>query len=155
MSVLHLMVGLPGAGKTALALQLARDLPALRLSADDLHLALFGDDMDDPAHGPRHDAIEAALWPLALQALQAGAAVVLDFGFWARAERWSHRHRAAALGFASRLQVPPDPGNAIRLARIAARGHGFRVTAQDMALYETLYEPPDDAECRDHGPVGA
>ena len=68
MTTLHLMVGLPGVGKTTLALELAQSLPALRLSADDLQLALYGDDVAHPDHNARHDAIEAALWPLALSA---------------------------------------------------------------------------------------
>lgn len=147
--ILHLMVGLPGTGKTTLALALAQSLPALRLSADDLQLTLYGDDTAHPDHGRRHDAIEAALWPLALQALQAGAQVILDFGFWSAAERWSIRHLAADLGFASRLHVPPDPGRAARLARIASRPLGFSVSEAQMAAWEALYEPPDAVEMSD------
>ena len=146
MTTLHLMVGLPGVGKTTLALQLARELPALRLSADDLQLALFGDDMAHPDHNARHDAIEAALWPIAVQALQAGADVILDFGFWSRTERDDLRARAAALGHASRLHLPDDPGPAERLARIRRRPHGFAVTAADLAGYVVLYQPPDPVE---------
>ena len=144
--ILHLMVGLPGVGKTTLALQLARDLPALRLSADDLQLALYGDDTTHPDHDRRHDAIEAALWPLAVNALKAGAQVILDFGFWTAQERWSFRHRAASLGFASCLQVPPDPGRDQRLARIAARARGFAVSHDQMAAWEALYQPPGPEE---------
>jgi predicted kinase len=146
MTALHLIVGLPGQGKTTLALHLARDLPALRLSADDLQLAVFGDDVADPAHGTRHDAFEAALWPLAVQAMQAGAQVILDFGFWSRAERADFRARAAALGFPTHIHAPPDPGRATRLARIAARAHGFSVTEAEMADWERLYEPPGPDE---------
>jgi predicted kinase len=146
MTTLHLMVGLPGVGKTTLALTLARDLPALRLSADDLQLALFGDDMAHPDHNARHDAIEAALWPLALGALRAGADVILDFGFWSRAERQHLRALAADAGFGSALHVPPDPGPNQRLQRIAGRKSGFTVTAADMAAYDALYEPPDADE---------
>ncbi len=145
---LHLMVGLPGSGKTTLALELARDLPALRLSADDLQLALFGDDMAHPDHNTRHDAIEAALWPLALQALRAGADVILDFGFWSRAERDHLRALAAAQGFASLLHVPPDPGPAERLRRTARRPLGFTLTQADLAAYAALYEPPAEDEMR-------
>lgn len=146
MTVLHLMVGLPGVGKTTLALQLAHDLPALRLSADDVQLALLGDDMVHPDHNTRHDAIEAALLPLALGALRAGADVILDFGFWSRAERQHLRAVATAAGFGSALHVPSDPGPMIRLQRIAWRKAGFTVTAGDMAAYDGLYEPPQADE---------
>ena len=146
MTTLHLMVGLPGVGKTTLALDLAQSLPALRLSADDLQLALYGDDVAHPDHNARHDAIEAALWPLALGALRAGVDAILDFGFWSRDERQHLRALAAAAGFGSALQVPPDPGPVTRLQRIAGRKVGFTVTAADMAGYEALYEPPGPDE---------
>jgi hypothetical protein len=80
MTTLHLMVACP-----AVASWNWRALPALRLSADDLQLSLSGDDMAD--HNARHGAVEVALWPLALQALRAGAEAILDFGFWSRTER--------------------------------------------------------------------
>ncbi len=146
MTTLHLMVGLPGVGKTTLALELAQSLPALRLSADDLQLALYGDDLAHPDHNARHDAIEAALWPLALGALRAGADVILDFGFWSRDERQHMRALAGAAGFSSALHVPPDPGSRTRLQRIAARKVGFTVTAADMAAYDALYELPGPDE---------
>jgi predicted kinase len=152
MARLHLMVGLPGVGKTRRALALQRDLPALRLSADDLHLALFADDARHPDHNLRHDRIEAVLWPMALAALRAGADVVLDFGFWSRQERDGFRSQAAAAGFGSSLHVPQDPGTAVRLARIATREAGFSVSAADMADYEMRYEPPQAAELTDWPP---
>lgn len=39
---LHLMVGLPGSGKTTRARRLAAELPAVHLATDRWHLALWG-----------------------------------------------------------------------------------------------------------------
>ncbi len=153
MARLHLMVGLPGVGKTRMALALQRDLPALRLSADDLQLALYGDDVGHPDHNSRHDTIEAALWPLAISALRAGADVILDFGFWSRVERDAVRTQAVAAAFGSRLHVPPDPGLAERLVRIVARDAGFSVSAAEMAKYEAQCQPPALDELPDWTPV--
>lgn len=146
MSTLYLLVGLPGVGKSTVAVDMARSLPALRLSADDLQLAIFGPDLDHPDHNARHDAFEAALWSIALDALNAGTDVILDFGFWGRGERDAARARAAARGHRVRLVVPPDPGPAERLRRIANRAHGFPVSTADMAAYEADYQPPDPDE---------
>ena len=140
------MVGLPGVGKTTRALELARDLPGLRLSADDVQLAVFGDDMGHPDHNARHDAIEAALWPVAFDALRAGVDVIMDFGFWGRDERAAIRDRAAAAGFVTMLHCPPDPGLDERLRRIAGRSTGFTLTRADLVAYQALYQPPDAKE---------
>jgi predicted kinase len=92
------MVGLPCSGKTTLARRLEEQLPALRLTPDEWQIALFGQDAEDPAHDQRHSTIERLMWGLAERALQTGASVILDFGFWARAERDDFRTRAARLG---------------------------------------------------------
>src|SRR2546421_9264967 len=46
-AILYLLVGLPGAGKTTRARQLAVEAPALRLTPDEWMIPLFG--RDDPA----------------------------------------------------------------------------------------------------------
>ncbi|MGE3273288.1 MAG: AAA family ATPase, partial [Chloroflexota bacterium] len=47
MAKLHLMVGLPGSGKTTLARQLEAQYSALRLTPDEWHIRLFGQDYGD------------------------------------------------------------------------------------------------------------
>jgi predicted kinase len=78
-----LMVGLPGAGKTARAKELAAASRALRLTPDHWMIPLFGEPMAD---GKRF-VLEGRLISVALQALQLGTSVVLDFGLWGRDER--------------------------------------------------------------------
>ena len=69
MATLHLMVGLPCAGKTTLALTLEREHSAIRLTLDEWHLRLFGQDAEDPEHNARHSLIESLLWEVASRAL--------------------------------------------------------------------------------------
>src|SRR5262245_62813193 len=87
MATLHLMVGLPCSGKTTLAQKLECEHSALRLTTDEWHVRLFGQDAEEPEHNARHNLIETMLWNVASRALALGTNVILDFGFWAREER--------------------------------------------------------------------
>ena len=57
MATLHIMVGLPCSGKTTRARALEAELPALRLTPDEWHLRLFGQDADAPEHDQRHGIV--------------------------------------------------------------------------------------------------
>jgi len=119
-ATLHLMVGLPCSGKTTLARQLEKERSALRLSPDDCHTRLFGNDVQDSGHDDRHDRIESILWEIAARVLTLGVDVILDFGFWARSEREEYRRRARLLGASSEIHFLDVPGPVL-LERAAAR----------------------------------
>jgi len=97
------MVGLPFSGKTTLARKLEQECAALRLTPDEWHVRLFGQDASEPEHNTRHSLIEALLWNVASRALELGTNVILDFGFWAREEREDYRLRAKQLGASSEV----------------------------------------------------
>jgi predicted kinase len=104
---LILTCGLPGAGKTKLARQLAADRSALRLTKDEWLTALGSSPWDEPTR----EKVEHALWNLAQEILRLGVSVVLDFGLWARAERDEMRSVARDLGVGVELhyiEVPTD-----------------------------------------------
>src|SRR3982750_152144 len=98
MPTLHLMVGLPCAGKTTLAKRIERERPCLRLTPDEWIARLFGADVALDVLDAARDPMEALLWDVAAAVLKLGGDVILDFGFWSRAERDDYRARAAALG---------------------------------------------------------
>jgi len=68
MTTLHLMVGLPCSGKTTLAKHLEAELGALRLTPDDWHRFLYGQDATHPEHDERHEKIEILQWNVAASA---------------------------------------------------------------------------------------
>ncbi|HMQ31805.1 MAG TPA: AAA family ATPase [Chloroflexaceae bacterium] len=138
MATLHLMVGLPCSGKTTLARKLEYSCSALRLTPDEWHVRLFGQDAEDPAHDARHSLIEALLWEVASRALVLGTNVILDYGFWAREEREDYRSRARQLGASSEvhfLDVPPEE----LLRRLARRNAQRSRTA--FYIPEAMMQP--------------
>src|SRR5580698_5815306 len=76
---LLLMVGLPAAGKTTQAKELAATHRALRLTPDHWMIPLFGNSIGDfQRPGGERWVLEGRLISVALQALKLGTSVVLD-----------------------------------------------------------------------------
>lgn len=155
MATLHLMVGLPCSGKTTVARELEATCSALRLTPDEWHVRLFGQDAEAPEHDARHALIEALLWDVASRALVLGTNVILDYGFWAREEREDYRARAKQLGARSEvhfLDVPPEE----LLRRLARRNAersptAFYIPEAMMHPWIAFFQKPtrDELERRD------
>lgn len=144
------MVGLPGSGKTTRAKILAEATGALRLTPDEWQTRLFADDMHHPDHDQRHNAVEAIMWDVAAHVLAQGSDVILDFGFWARAERADFAARARALGADCLVQFEDVPLEELerRVARRneqASGGH-FVIPVTLVREWAKRFEPPDAAE---------
>ena len=80
------------AGKSTLARRLRDELPAVVLNSDELTLALPFD------HDATYPVVRPYLWNKAVEIVRAGANVVLDFGFWSRADRDEAKAFFAAAG---------------------------------------------------------
>ncbi len=150
MTTLHLMVGLPCAGKTTLAKQLEVEGRALRLTPDEWQRRLFGQDATHPEHDERHSKIEALLWQVAASALALETNVILDFGLWARSERNDFRHRATALGAKTVIHFLDVPHDEL-LVRLEARNKGApdEEAAEQAAMLKSwlpIFEAPDAQE---------
>ena len=114
---LIIVCGLPGSGKTTLALRLENRLHAIRFSADEWLNALSLDIYDEA----RRDKIEALQWKFAQNLLSLGLTVIIEWGTWARSERDTLRTGARALGAAVELHylsAPPD----VLFDRVQRRG---------------------------------
>ncbi|MET0438102.1 MAG: ATP-binding protein [Devosia sp.] len=150
MALLTLMVGLPGSGKTTRAKALAAQTGALRLTPDEWQTRLFADDMHHPDHDLRHNTVEAIMWDVAAHILAGGGDVILDFGFWSRAERIGFAHRARALGADCRVQFDAVPIEELE-RRIAGRNEGagvghFVIPVTKLHEWAKLFEAPDADE---------
>jgi len=112
MAMLHFIYGLPGSGKTSLALALAARTPAVALCEDDWVATLASEPITNLAqYLELSRKIRAIIGPLATRLLQLGTSVVLDFAgntpthrAWARAIA----DAAAAAHLLHVLDVPVD-----------------------------------------------
>lgn len=150
MPTLHLMVGLPCAGKTFLARRLEQERGALRLTPDEWIARLLGPNPPGDVLDAARDPFESALWDLASRALTLGLDVILDFGFWSRAEREDFRARAKALGAGSEIHFV-EAAEPELLARLAARNAAlppgaFWIDEARFRQWAGVFESPEPDE---------
>ncbi len=139
---LFLMCGLPGAGKTTRAKQLEQERNALRLTPDEWmqRIVRSGEDEEKRA------AIEMIMGEIAERSLCLGMNVILDFGFWSRAERDDFKARAKKVGARCELHFL-DVSFDDLLKRLKERNSAlpentFTVTEDQLKLWSTLFEVP-------------
>jgi predicted kinase len=143
---LLLTCGLPGAGKTALARQLAADRSAVRLTKDEWLTALGSSPWDTATR----EKVENELWRLAQEILRLGLSVVLDFGLWARVERDELRSAARRLGVGVELHFLDAPADEL-WRRIEARNahppwDSHPIRRADLDAWLTVFQAPDADE---------
>ena len=139
-------------GKTTYAEALREAQGGVILSIDALMLALFG-----PDAGEMHDEYarraKAYLRRQAFSLLEAGVDVILDWGFWTRAERDETRALCERRGFAVSLHALDIPEETWRervtkrnAAVRAGRASAYYVDEGLAAKFRARYEKPEDGE---------
>jgi predicted kinase len=143
---MFVLVGLPAAGKTDRARELASERSALRLTPDEWMIPLFGQEQPEG----KRNVLEGRLISLALSALRIGVDVVLDFGVWGKDERSALRALALSVGATSELiYLPVDEEEQWR--RVQARpltdaATAFEMTKADLDEWRRIFQPPDATE---------
>ena len=139
-------------GKTTYAAGLCRQRGAVLLSVDEIMLALFGQHCGS-MHDTYTERTKAYLYAKALELIQAGVDVVLDWGFWQRKDREQTRR------FFAERQIPCvfhgiDIPDAVWRQRVAARNQAaasrqasaYFVDEALAAKCAGLFEPPGPEE---------
>ena len=86
MAAVHLFCGKICSGKSWLARETAEKLNAVILNCDEI-MTLFPPLIGDEAYARVSEQVKAYLYRKAVEITRAGPDVVLDWGFWKRAER--------------------------------------------------------------------
>jgi predicted kinase len=143
---LILLCGLPGAGKTTLAREFAKEMPAMSLCLDEWKADL-GIDYYDEVMGVR---LERQLFKLAWELLGLGQDVILEFGVWAESERTELRNTARGHGHSVELYFLDIPFKELarRLEiRNAKAEHGAApIDLKRLEEYANVFQPPSDKE---------
>lgn len=154
MATAHLVFGFLGSGKTTLARRLERQHNAVRFTPDEWMARLFGEDPPAGTFQDRAAAILDIMQPLWVRCLSLGLDVVLDYGFWSRAERDRVRDMAGAIGATPILwSVSCSDDEALR--RIALRNEAAHrslyIAPATFELLKARFEPLDADELHSVG----
>jgi len=143
---LLLLTGLPGSGKTTLAIQLAASLPACRMCPDDWMMA-SGIDLWDEVTRARIEAFQA---DMSLELLRGGQNVVIEWGLWAREERDALRNAGRMIGAQVELHYLTAEADELwkRIVKRDLEGRwGSRsIERRELEEWARKYEAPTDDE---------
>lgn len=154
MATIHLLFGPVGSGKTTHGRALAAERNAAFFCLDEWMAALFMMDAPVPLTLdwalPRTERCEQQIWAVTRQLVALGVDVILELGFYKRAQRARVRALVADAGVEAAVHVLDVPRE-VRRERVRARNQGsatFTVEVDD-ALFdwaEAYYEPLGEDE---------
>ncbi len=151
---LHLISGLPCSGKTTYATRLAGELEAVHFSLDRWLITSYGhypvDVVGHDEHVRRVYACRELIAEVATELLRRGVDVILDDGFFLRADRIQHADLALGLGAAAAIHFIDTSPDVIR-QRIATRNahlgeYNFEIAPEALEGYIAFFETPSQNE---------
>lgn len=146
----HLLCGLPGCGKTTVARRMADSSGAAILGHDERMIARHGTNPPEAQFAALAREVTEELWRDAAVIIASGRDVILDWGFWTRAERDAARRRAAEIGarcILHEVECADEVARARTLARTAAGGRVLEINGAAWDAFRARFEPvmPDEA----------
>ncbi len=153
-SSLHLICGIPCAGKTTYAEKLRDDLDAVHLSLDRWLITSFGRYpvaiIGHDEHLRRVYACRELIWDMAAEFLRRGVDAILDDGFFLRNDRRDYIARAKQIGAGTTthfIDTPPKVATERVMARNQQPGdYSFEIAPDALEGYIAFFEPPSREE---------
>lgn len=147
MPTLHLIHGFVGAGKTTFSKKLETEKQRVRFTCDEWMIALFGSNPPKSYFDKYLPKIKSLIWSEAKRFLGLGQDVILDFGFWQKAEREHYKKLAFEMGVKVQLynlKCPEDIMKARVLKRTNEMPPGtFFIDENALHEFKGHYEPID------------
>ena len=141
MAHLVILCGLPGSGKTTLALEIVKRRNAAYFNADDV-MQSKRIDLRESKYRAR---IETGQAVDALTALKEGRDVVIDWGSWSRSERTALREMGQRIGATVELVYMAGDSDLL-FHRVTKRELGQPITRAEFDAIVNRFEPPTNDE---------
>lgn len=141
-SILIVIQGFLGAGKTTYSKRLAAQTGVVRLNGDEYCSTNFSKEVLEADWDKCFSEAITNLYRQAEELLQSGQSVILDFGFWDRKSRDYAREVASRVGadFSHIYLNTPDE---LILNRLTKRSGGIaRKNLENYSSLKSLFEPP-------------
>lgn len=154
MTTLHMICGLPCAGKTTYALGLRPDLNSVLFSLDRWLITAYGRyslaAVGHEEHTRRVLACRDLMWGAATEFLRRSVDVILDDGFFLRENRVRHIELARTVGARAKIHFVDTPARVIR-SRLLTRNaslppYNFEIDPETLTGFLGLFETPTEDE---------
>lgn len=146
MSVLYIIQGFLGAGKTTYSKALSQKTKAVRLNADEWCDENFPPEKLSSEWDACFADATKTLWGQAEKLLKNGQSVILDFGFWSKDSRNHAREKAREWGVECEHHYVFAPDDVL-LERIKKRSGGIaEKNIQNFSTTRRFFEEPTEGE---------
>jgi predicted kinase len=148
--IVYLICGFIGAGKTTFAKKLEEKTGAVRITKDEWSIRFIGNDPTIDGYEEWDHQICGLSRDVAFQLAEKGIDVILDEGFWAKAQRDEMRRRTATVGAKAVMYYVETPIETIR-ERVVGRNttltqDSFKISPELLDTYLMYWQPPREDE---------
>ena len=149
-SIVYLICGFIGAGKTTFAKKLEEKTGAVRVTKDEWSIRFIGNDPTIDGYAEWDRKIIDLSRDFAFYLVGKGVDVIMDEGFWEKETRDEMRRRADAIGAKVVMYYLETPVETIR-ERVVGRnnnltGDSFKISREMLDNYLKDWQPPTEDE---------